>query len=233
MVVSHLRKDIQTFSATANSLVIFFSNNLMLIKKVLNYFMHKVAPHLSMIDSYTQGAQLLQNWCREVDYLTHPLNLNQVRGDPKLQYQIVMKTNLGEKLSSDYVHAGRKDPAFDVLMDRVRKLRKTVDVIAQDCVIAGNKFEPFVIHVTGAPNIGKSFMVPYLAAELLSKIEYKTYQQLVYVRTPGNEFWNNLAAQPVLHYDDFFFSKECGMLQCIELFNLKSSANFNPPQASL
>lgn len=98
------------------------------------------------------------------------------------------------------------------------------------------KFEPFVVMLHGDAGIGKSFLVPELAKELLKAISFHVDSiNFIFTRIPANAYWDGYVNQPVVVYDDFLNinTPEQANVQLGEFYSLKSSACYNPPFASI
>nr|AWS06671.1 polyprotein [Maize-associated retrovirus 1] len=98
------------------------------------------------------------------------------------------------------------------------------------------RYEPFVLCVSGKPGIGKSFFVDEVIVRLLKVIGFKEMtSEIKFVKNPAPAFWNGLKDQPVIVFDDFLNIRTSpyGEEQITDLYNLKSSAIFNPNMARL
>lgn len=67
---------------------------------------------------------------------------------------------------------------------------------------------PLVIHMFGGSGIGKSQLCQFLVIDLAKNAGLPKSNDLTYVRTSENEFWDNYRSQFAVLYDDIFQAKE-------------------------
>lgn len=120
-------------------------------------------------------------------------------------------------------------------MSAIHKLHKKAEDVYQDLASCPIRFEPFVVCMEGETAIGKSWASHHVVSELMSTTEWTSCDEMVYVRTSGQEFWNGYTRQPVVLFDDMHNVDETQqhVNTMADLFALKSSAAFNPNMARL
>lgn len=98
------------------------------------------------------------------------------------------------------------------------------------------KSEPFVLCVSGASNLGKSFSVYDLAVSALQEINIPVNNpDCIFTIPAGVDYWNGYEDQPVIWYDDWcnIVEDETIKQHISQLYALKTSAPFNVPRAEL
>nr|UCW41656.1 polyprotein [Turkana Iflavi-like virus 2] len=98
------------------------------------------------------------------------------------------------------------------------------------------RYEPFVICIEGESRIGKSHMMEKMVLGMLNKIGFnRPTANLTFVRMVGNKHWNGADNQPVVVFDDWLNTLTPEMVdqQIGELFQLKTTARFNPPMPDI
>jgi hypothetical protein len=221
------------FSLTANHLTTFFKNNLAWIMKAYHWVVRKVFKDKALAAELTESTEEIKEFATECLDLLDENNARKVEVHPKWNMRVyaaaskagilLMKLSAGESKF--------KSPALIHLCRRIIELRdKLVKFILSPPV----KFEPFVLAFVGETNVGKSHICQSIGKHLLASIEYRSYEELIFTRTPNNQYWNGLRNQPICLYDDFLaIDGEAAMQQAGELFCLKSRSIFNPPQAAI
>lgn len=97
------------------------------------------------------------------------------------------------------------------------------------------RYEPFVIGISGASKIGKSFLATAVITELLNSIGFKCFGNPVYYRIQGSKHWNGHNGQIALVIDEWMnlTTPESVHEGAQELFQLKSPAVFIPEMAAI
>jgi hypothetical protein len=189
----------------------------------------------------TQVAQLLSTSSRQVKefVLEAQLMMNQqnrlaIQNDPtyKRRFWLCVTTayHFQAKFMFDSSSVAKNILAY------CQKLITLSDELSVNAVNCPVRYEPFVLGLKGATNIGKSYLINGLIPGLLKEVyNFSDYMPPIFTRTPGVEFWNNYTGQPCILYDDFLASTspEIAARQVIELYNLKSSALMNCNMADL
>nr|AWK77886.1 polyprotein [Victoria bee virus 1] len=94
---------------------------------------------------------------------------------------------------------------------------------------------PFCVWLYGAPGIGKSHIVPTLAADYLSAMHIPSNQDPLYRRTAGAKFWDGLNSQLLLWLSDpEQDNSDEGITQFIrDWYEIHSPIPFNPNMANV
>lgn len=98
------------------------------------------------------------------------------------------------------------------------------------------RYEPFVICIEGESRIGKSHMTEKMVLGMLNKIGFnRPTANLTFTRMVGSKHWNGADNQPVVVFDDWLNTLTPEMVdqQIGEIFQLKTTARFNPPMPDI
>ncbi|UHM27609.1 MAG: polyprotein [Fushun cicadella viridis iflavirus 1] len=230
---SGLFKGITEVSRGCNFLTVFFKNNLEMFQKILRYVTNKLFPRRAFQLTIEDEEEYMKAWFEDVRELNDPRNLDAVMHDPAWNVRVYQAAVVAEAYKLKFLSSDvRPNPLLISTCNKIIELR---DKLASEKISPPVRFEPWVLCISGATAIGKSHMADSLADTLLESINYRSYSEKVYTRTPGNPYWNQLRSQPVLLYDDFcqVATPEARAMDMSELFCLKSKAVFNPPQAAI
>lgn len=231
---SYLYAGLPKFTLTANGLFRFVKNNLLMFKKMwywLVSFFNKDYLIFKELDGASEDVIFFVKRCQ---WCMDARNRDSILNDPKATLQVYELANLASSFLAKKAvsNIAKHLYVLDMYCRGVIKLRDELTALMKSPAI---RFEPYVICLQGDSNVGKSHLANTIARELLESIDYKSYNELTYVRTPGNAYWNGLNNQPVLIFDDFLNIEDSqhSLLQIGELFCLKSKAVFNPPMAAI
>ncbi|UQJ82152.1 polyprotein [Exitianus exitiosus virus 2] len=230
---STLFKDLSQMSRGCNQLTIFFRNNLEMFSKILKYITHKIFPRKNIQLTLDDEKDYYKAWIEDCNELLHPDNADAVLTNPQMNVRVYQAAVVAEAYKMKYLVSDvRPSPIF---MQIVTKLTELRDKLATAKISPPVRFEPWTLCFAGESNIGKSHLADRVATELLEAINYQSFGEKIYTRTPGNPYWNGCRAQPVVLYDDFLqmTTPEQRAQDIAELFCLKSKAVFNPPQAAI
>lgn len=221
------------FAMTANHLCTFFKNNLTWILKCYHWCVSKVFPNKALAMELQDCEDLLKDFSKEAVILLDEANARKIEYSPKWNLRVYSCAATASILLLK-MSQSKNAPYTPALLTLCKDILKKRDDLVRMQLSPPVRFEPFVLQFSGDPNIGKSHICQNVGKELLKSIDYKTYEELIYTRTPGNPYWNSLRNQPICLFDDFCaINGEYGMQQAAELFCLKSRAVFNPPQPDL
>lgn len=178
--------------------------------------------------------EVLENFISELHFFTIPTVLESLRTRPtiRIRFYILLQTSYTIQkmimMHPELVGHGS-------LMASIAKLHKKAEEIYQDLASCPIRFEPFVICLEGETAIGKSWASHHIASQLMQSTPWSSCDEMIYVRTSGQEFWNGYTRQPVVLFDDMHNVDETQqhVNTMADLFALKSSAAFNPNMARL
>lgn len=231
---AYLYDGIPKFTLTCNGLFTFMKNNLAMFKKIWCWLLNKINKDYILETELLGADEEIVSFLKQIQFSLDARNSDVVRYDPVATNQVYELANRASAyLAARAVStAGKSMPIFDSYMKRIISLR---DTLTNEMRCPNVRFEPFVISFNGASDIGKSHMAQTVAKELLTSINYKTYSELIFTRTPGVAYWNGLKNQPVCLFDDFLNIEDSqfALMNIGELFCLKSKAVFNPPMAAI
>lgn len=225
--------NIGKWASTSNHLCTFFKNNLVWITRAYKWVVRKLFPNKALAVELQDSDQEIKSFATEALILLDESNARKIEIHPKWNLRVYSCAAHASVILMKMTQA-KNAPRTPALLGLARDMIKKRDELVRFQLSPPVRFEPFVIYFGGASNIGKSHLCQEIGQNLLRKINFKTYEELIYTRTPGNPYWNNLRNQPICLYDDFCaIGGEYGLLQASELFCLKSRAIFNPPQAEI
>nr|QUS52853.1 polyprotein [Hypera postica associated iflavirus 2] len=231
---TYLYEGLPKFSMTANGLFTFLKNNLLMFKKMWYWLVAYFNEDYVIYKELHGATDKVLNFVKKVQWCLDSRNKDQVKTDPMATVQVYELANIASSYLAKRATSTitKPMPLFDSYCKKIIALR---DELTELMLSPAVRFEPFVIGINGPSNLGKSHLANKLARELLASIDYKSYSEVTYVRTPGNAYWNGLRNQPVCIFDDFLnlTASEHALVQIGELFQLKSKAVFNPPMAAI
>lgn len=230
---SGLFTGISNTSRACNQLTIFFKNNLEMFSKVLRHVTHKLFPRKALQLTLDDEKDYFKAWVEDCTELLHPDYTDAIMTDPKMNVRVYQAAVVAEAYKLKFQLSDvRPNPIFTSTCNKIIELR---DKLAVCKISPPVRFEPWVLCVSGDSNIGKSHMAERITNELLEAINYRSYGEKIFTRTPANPYWNGCRSQPVVLYDDFLqiATAEARAQDMAELFCLKSKAVFNPPQAAI
>uniref|UniRef100_A0AAU6SJ89 Genome polyprotein n=1 Tax=Jiahe virus TaxID=3141827 RepID=A0AAU6SJ89_9VIRU len=228
--------NLKSMGATFNTLFTMAKNIIFMFKKVYYWVASKFGHKFSFDNALCEGKDLISKWIDDCEALLDPNNKEQLCESRELLSLLDICVIIGRDLQTKMTmnEGSTFKNAFYVsrLYNRILKLR---DEMLTNTLANAVRFEPFCIAQHGPSQIGKTFITNAVSTACLKAIDFKTNGQLIYTRTPGNQYWNGLRNQPICVYDDFLQIQESpACYQDIgELITLKSAAVFNPPQAEL
>lgn len=217
----------------ANVLAIFFKNNIEMFYKILKYVTNKLFPQKTLQLTLNDELDYMRAWVEDCFELLHPDYADAVMTDPIMNVRVYQAAVVAEAYKLKALSSDCK--VIPRLMATINKIIELRDKLAIAKISPPVRFEPWVLSISGESDIGKSHMAERIVNELLESINYTSYSEKIFTRTPGNQFWNGCRSQPVVLYDDFLqiSTPEARAQDISELFCLKSKAVFNPPQAAI
>lgn len=229
----NLLPNLGKFSLTSNHLFTFFRNNLSWITDAYKWTLRKVFPNRALALELANADVNLKGFVEEAVILLNENNARKIEIHPKWNLRLYACAAQASALLVALASA-ESAPKTPAILQIIRDVLKKRDLLVRSQLSPPIRFEPFVLGFEGEPNIGKSHLCQKIGKELLTHIGYKSYEEIIYTRTPGNPYWNGLKNSPICLYDDFgAIGGEFGLQQAAELFCLKSRAVFNPPQAAI
>nr|WPV63229.1 MAG: polyprotein [Longquan rodent iflavirus 1] len=231
---SELLKDLRDFSLTANSLNVFFRNNINFFRRIVNWLRAKMFGSDIIFRDLMEEDEEVRQWVEEVAKIVDPVMRGYVKKEVQLQQRVFVLAAVGKQLLIRVASASRNDRALDLLKIYGQKIAALQEELNNECLTPAARFEPWVLNIAGASNIGKSYYLQKVGIALLDSVNYRTTCDPVFTRTPGVQYWNGIGNQPIILYDDFLaVGGDNGLQQANELFCLKSCSVFNPSIAEL
>nr|WEU50803.1 hypothetical protein [Chrysopa pallens] len=232
-----LLHDIKDFSLTANHLFIFFRNTASMFKDMFLWISRKCCPENRFLSSLVHDKQHICQWIEEANWVLDEANDKLIRSNPRYTLRVYYAAFFAEQLRKQYITA---DSSTLTRLRCLEQLFKAVinkrNELQTDRLCPEVREEPFVLSLDGDTNVGKSHLGSTISYHLAKKYKWCTGGEIIYVKAPNNKYYNGLKNQPVLLFDDFAqINEENPYLldQITDLFNLKSSAIYNPPMAAV
>ncbi|UHM27510.1 MAG: capsid protein [Sanya Iflavirus 4] len=231
---TYLNGGVNQFTKTANGLSVFFSRTMCMFKAIYFWLVRTLFPDQTLNAELAESHDDIINYVHKIQFLLDERNSQLIRKEPLHTASVYQCASVACMLQAKAAISTVTTPK-PMLMKLCNEIIKLRDTLSKELLAPPIRFEPFVLALVGPSNVGKSYLSQVLVREMLSSIGYKTYNELIYTRTPGNAYWNTLNNQPFVLYDDFMCIQDdnMGILQAAELFCLKSKAVFNPPMAAI
>nr|WFG77345.1 MAG: polyprotein [Insectivora picornavirus] len=156
----------------------------------------------------------IEKWIQEVeDFELQPMKngtlqsgLSTLVYNEESRNKVIELRKQGEALLRKLnIHAPKSIGLINIVKDTLRKVNGWFKVIEPMLGLSKNKHEPFVIHLYGAPGIGKSHAVNYILAALCRVLESKTFRPNVdtFTKPRDSEYFDGYTGQFGFIMDDF------------------------------
>jgi len=231
-------RGIKDFSTSVNPLITFFKTSMSAFMKIVDYIRLKMSqtPEDRAILSLDSNHKALQTWYAKAINLLDPSNKMNVKRSPTLIAEVYMAQAFGQAVSNVLIGGNSigLGTVASIVRDINNKLYEFVDELTSECLSPAVRFEPFFLHITGGPGVGKSFISKRLAIDALDSIDVKSINP-IFTRTSGTQYWNGLCTQEVIYFDDLGQVKtpEANAIMIQDIFNLKTNVPFNPSIAEI
>nr|WPR16628.1 MAG: RNA-dependent RNA polymerase [Slater picorna-like virus] len=203
------------------------------VSRIWEWCMRKVFGPTSLKHIFLQEPKFLEEWATDVQYLTNSCLEDEILEDIDLSYRVIERNIQGKILSVYLAGEKVKERVHPIILSLIEKISKMYDKIVERSKFSPARYVPFVVWLSGPPNIGKSFIVRDIADALL-KTKNIISNDPVYTRSPGSPFFNTLRGQEAICYDDFLAVKTEGAADHLaEFYALKTCAPYNPPMADI
>lgn len=230
----YLYQGLPKFALTSNYVFTFLRNNMLMFKKMWYWLVSKFNKDYILYTELAESTGEVKDFLKRIQWSLDCGNAQRVRNDPSATAQVYQLANVAQAymVKRATTTIAKQMPLFDYYCKKIVALR---DELTKEMLCPNIRFEPYVIGINGPINIGKSHCAQSVACEILKSINYKSYEELVYTRTPANAYWNGLKNQPVCLFDDFLnvLDPTFALPSIGELYCLKSKAVFNPPMAAV
>lgn len=226
------------FWSIARNATMIFENILSCVNSVYQWCLRKIYPDIDYTLIFHDQADKIKDFVEKAQVYSRELNRSTVTSHPKHKMEFFslavqamqIKTMLA---SAENPSLSRQIQSISKVCDEVlKKFDESASVLNSSPV----RYEPFVICITGASDIGKSYTSTHIVSELLKSINYQhPNPDVIYVRNGASQFWDGFNDQPVVMYDDWMQLKdtESMKIDLDEFFKLKSNCVFVPNQAAL
>lgn len=121
------------------------------------------------------------------------------------------------------------------LTQMMNAFKKVMREMSQVLATAPVKYEPFMMQMYGATNIGKSYTAGKFVEHHLSVVQPEVFAKPIIYRTPGQEFWTDVDGVEVAVIVDestHLDTEQDNRGLIADVYSLKSPAKTNPNQAS-
>lgn len=210
----------------------FLQSMVTLVKRIFKYIGLRT-PEISGHIAVTEDNHSVTEFIKEANLMMDERNLERMREVPGLKtrfwYCVAAAHQMVVRFTSSTL------PEKSAILRLANKVIDKGNERAIQDMACPVRYEPFVVSLEGPSNIGKSFISQHVAPRLLKDaFEVTSYKPLVYVRTPGVQFWNGFNHLGII-YDDFLavLDPQIAAQQTSELYNLKSSAPMNLNMAAI
>lgn len=231
-VFSSLFADLPKAAISHSHVCVFIRNIFNCLQSIYNYMYYTLYPQHKVVTEIFADSQDMLTWAEDSLYLTDPLYEARVCSSPQLINRLHECHKIGMNYKKNLVGKTNIGKNVIFIKEICNSLQKSSDALVKRGLMQNIRFEPFVLHLVGEPGIGKSRLIGELVEQMLHVVGIDKPNP-IYTKTTGVEYWNNLAQQPVVLYDDFLAYNGAENKEALELFQLKSCAAFNPPRAKL
>lgn len=212
----------------------FITHLVTLLKRIFKYIAQKSGLGTAAI-TLTEQNNSVTNFISEALLMLDERNIRSLETDAGTKYRFWYCVAAAHQMIVKFT--GSTLPESNSVIRLAYKVIEKGNQVAVQSMACPVRYEPFVLGIEGPSKIGKSFMLQEMLPALLASDAYniRTHAPPVFVRTPGVQFWNSYTNQPCILYDDFLavLAPEVAVPQVTELYNLKSSAQFNLNMASI
>lgn len=199
-----------------------------LFRKILGYFKTDDNAAQSIIRS--EG--LIKSWLMDAMTMLDPDVESDVLNNIVFAQKVFELATVGRGLQVLFLTESKAIPS-DIkrsVNDRFKDLLKLERKLIDRKVYSVARYEPMCLWLCGSAGTGKSHLAEEFA-ELWAKEEGWTGRAMG-IRTTGNKYWDSIANEPTIYFDDFLTTTpSVDMESFAQFLNAKSSALFNPPYA--
>lgn len=215
-----------------NNMIRLVQNSAGIIKFSIKYIVGKLHPDRQLQLSLLDNAPDVLKWFNECEFLLDVRNKNKYLYDRCMMSRVFDACVLGSLLVSAGI--SKTQQAGKLIWDTHRSMRKLQTELFERGAHPDVRFECFPLWLSGAPGIGKSYMVTKLVNDLLKSIEFSQPGSLIYYIPSGAKYWSGCQNPAVLVSDDLFQVDGQKMEDEIaNLFTICSSSVLNPPMAAV
>lgn len=224
----------KTFWTTIYQSGRFLTSLVKLVSRIFKWIGKKMGFGIASIALTEQNSQV-EEFIKEATKMLDERNLQFLDTSPAIKYRFWYCVTAAHQMIAKFSNSNLPEAtSICRLAFKVIERGNKVSIQSMACPV---RYEPFVLALEGPSNIGKSYMFQQMLPKLMASEAYniRTHAPPLCVRTPGVQFWNTYQNQPCIMYDDFLAvtTPEIAVPQVIELYNLKSSAQFNLNMANL
>jgi len=225
-----------------NCVDVFMKNNFDLISHGTTWYTAQKQKCELMLVNLGELQPEVELWMTKANAVISSENVVKLDSEVSRQKMLIdcakQGTEIFGKLSKLVVESPNSRPVV-VVHNMVDKMLSRVRSIYLDHVgkfLLADKYSvPFCVWLYGAPGIGKSHIVPTLAADYLSEMCIPSDQDPLYRRTAGAKFWDGLGTQPLLWLSDpEQDNSDEGITQFVrDWYEILSPIPFNPNMANI
>lgn len=217
-----------------NQVMRFMKNTFGCIRDLVMDALGLVDPQVAAIKSLCSNSALLNDFVMNAQLCMNEANVSML-SVPAFRLKFWTTTIRAYQIQKAMVTAG-SNIATPHLAKMCADVIKMATERFVDLSCSPVRYEPFVICLTGATKIGKSYMTNKMVKELLNHIGFsRTTSGISYTRAVGSKFWSSYRDQPVIIYDDWLnlSGSESVEQQISELYQLKTTTRFIPEMAHI
>lgn len=207
-----------------------------LVEKIVNWFRDHILglPRISLLES---SIPELRSWTNKVDVVmeeAHKGTLHINTANASRLHALVME---GNQLSSKKFNASDSMQVRSALSVYLNALRKLVLPFDQANFTGnGARMEPLVVLLSGAPGVGKTWVLLPLIMDILQRVlpeerlsALKTdFNNEIFSRVPETKYWEGYRGQEACIFDDFGQCRDVAGMPDNENLELIRAANIFP-----
>nr|URG14948.1 MAG: polyprotein [Picornaviridae sp.] len=220
-------------STEVSSTLSAFAALLRRIPEELQLWLQHAMPMRLWCDLFAPGSMYF-TWIDEVEELHLAANRQRLTFDVALQTRVRNAYRTGKQLLERLALATRPNTALSALLSRVfARMQELYDIVDVSGSTTGMRPVPYVIYLSGAPGVGKSFLMTVLPP-FLAGADAET-ANLSWARNPGIPHWDGYTGQFAVTYDDFAAIRGANLQpgEAAELINIVSNDQYRLPMAAL
>jgi len=224
-----------------NSVDVFMKNNFDLISEGTVWYASKKQQCELMLMNLGTIKPEVEEWLTTANVVCSPEFSSKIGTDTKKQQKLIDCAKKGTVLYDKLVKMRTESEersvttVFNIVDKMLARVRDVYLEHAKSFLLKDKYSVPFCVWIYGKPGIGKSFIVPKLAAAFMKEMHIPCDSDPLYRRTAGAKFWDGLEDQLLLWMSDpEQDNSDEGITQFIrDWYEIHSPIPFNPNMANV